>query len=73
MATTKGLSVICEGIYLIDKIYNTWQILKYQGPYNSGSDFAVYLISLASMYVLFSFRFNLLDETFEFKERKTNC
>ena len=29
----------------------------------------------ASMYVLdlFSFHFDLLNETFEFKERKTNC
>ena len=33
-------------LYLGNKIYNTWQMLKYQGPYKSDSDFAVYLISL---------------------------
>ena len=33
-------------IYLSNKIYNTWQMLKYQGPYKSDSDFDVYLISL---------------------------
>ena len=31
---------------LSNKIYNIWQILKYQGPYKSDCDFAVYLISL---------------------------
>ena len=31
---------------LSNKIYNTWEMLKYQGSYKSDSDFAVYLISL---------------------------
>ena len=33
-------------MYLSNKIYNTWQMLKYQGPYQTDPDFAVYLISL---------------------------
>ena len=33
-------------IYLNLRLYNTWKQLRYEGPYQSDSEFAAYLISL---------------------------
>ena len=44
-AKTKHLLAV-KRIHLSNKIYNTLQMLKYQRPYKSDSDFDTYLISL---------------------------